>query len=250
MVDWYKEFGYGKYKFTLAEIRDLTISALILGFLFSIALGTFKYVSPISAVKNFLVALVIVAPALIFHELAHKFMAQRYDCKAAYVLWPNGAIMSLILTLITGGRVIFAALGAVMIDTTYSTRLGYRFIGLSSEEIGKISVVGPLTNLGLALLGFLIYSINPIIIGTFIQINLIIALFNLIPFPPLDGVKIFSWSRVIWGGMIAATAALYFLPPIIGVLMSIIVAILVGALIFVLARLISPWKHPKKEHVF
>ncbi len=250
MVDWYKEFGYGKYTFTLVEIRDLTISSLLLGFLFSIALGVFRYSHPIDALINFLIALAIVAPTLVLHELAHKFMAQKYDCKAAYVLWPTGAVTSLLLTLLTGGRFIFAALGAVMIDPSYSIRLGYRYVGLSSEETGKISIAGPLTNIGLALLGFLFIPLNPTIFYTFTQINLIIALFNLIPFPPLDGVKIFSWSRIIWGGTFTTALILYFLPPIIGILFSILLALLVGALIFLITWLISPWKHPKIEHIF
>lgn len=249
-MEWYEEFGYGKYKFTLAEIRDLTISALLLGFLFSIAFGTFAYKKPSDALVNFLIALAIVAPALIFHELAHKFVAQKYDCKAAYVLWPNGAIISFLLTLLTGGRLIFAALGAVMIQTKYSTRLGYKFIGLSNEEIGKISLAGPLVNFSLAIIGFVLIPLSRSFFSVFVQINLIIALFNLIPFPPLDGSKIFAWSRIIWGGLAVSVAILFFLPSFIGVILSIVLAIVMFIVIFLIARAVSPWKHPEIEHRF
>jgi len=37
-----------------------------------------------------------------------------------------------------------------------------------------------------------------ILAGYGFQINLWLAAFNLIPIPPFDGSKIFSWSKPIW----------------------------------------------------
>ncbi|OGJ22650.1 MAG: hypothetical protein A2804_02940, partial [Candidatus Pacebacteria bacterium RIFCSPHIGHO2_01_FULL_46_10] len=66
----------------------------------------------------------------------------------------------------------------------------------------KVAVVGPLTNLAIAIvLGlilrffefFTLYAGQPIFlefIGLIVYINIFLALFNLIPFPPLDGSKI------------------------------------------------------------
>ncbi len=247
-IEWEKEFGIGKYVFTLAEIRDLVISALVLGFLFSTVLRYFQVTTSTSILINFLISTAIVAPALILHELAHKFVAQRYDCKATYVMWPMGVIFSIFMTLISG--FVFAALGAVMIATTYSTRLGYRFIGLTNEEIGKISWSGPITNIALAIIGFILSPLNPSIFHVVVQINLIIAMFNMIPFPPLDGSKIFALSRVIWAGTLASVLVLLFLPDILGVALSILLAVIIVVAIFLLARWISPWKHPEVEHRF
>ncbi|MCD6547744.1 MAG: hypothetical protein J7K22_04305 [Nanoarchaeota archaeon] len=246
MVDWDKEITFYKYYvFTLGEIRDLIFSAIILGFLFSSILHYFQYTGFASLVKNFLISVVIVGPALILHELAHKFMAQRYGCKAHYVLWPMGAIFSIFLSFLTG--VIFAALGAVMISTKYSTRLGYKYIELSREEIGKISISGPLTNLGLAIISFILSPLSKIFLVS-AQVNLIVAMFNLIPFPPLDGSKVFAWSRLAWINALAVVLCLLILPSYVGLGLSILISIVVGVLIFLLARLISPWKHPEVVH--
>lgn len=248
MVDWTKEFGYKKYTFTLAETRDLIIATLVLGFLFSIALKNFEVTTSSSIFVNFITAIAIVAPALILHEIAHKFVAQKYGCKANYALWPIGAVMAVLITLLTGGRVIFAALGAVMIATTYSTRLGYRFVGLSNEELGKIAWSGPVVNIAIALFSFFLISFAPLFFETVIMINLIIALFNMIPFPPLDGSKIIGWSWFVWGGTLSLILALYFLPNLIGIIYSLIVAFIIIALIFLAMKLFMPWKHPAIEY--
>ena len=248
MVDWAKEFGYKAYTFTLAEVRDLTIATIVLGFLFSIALRTFEVTTSSSVFVNFLTAIAIVAPALILHELAHKFVAQKYGCKANYVLWPMGAVMAVLITLLTGGRVIFAALGAVMIATTYSTRLGYRFVGLTNEELGKISWSGPVVNLAIALISFALKPMNPIFFETVILINLIIAIFNLIPFPPLDGSKIIGWSWTVWGGTLSAAIALLFLPKWIGDGYAVLAAMIMFLVVFLFMKLFVPWKHPSKEY--
>jgi len=223
--------GYGKYSFTFTEIRDLLISAIVLGFIFSFRDWSFD---------NLLLSIAIVGPALILHELAHKFMAQRYNLLAAYVIWPTGIILSLLITIMTNGAVLFAALGAVMISSVYHTRVGYRFIGLTGEEMGKISWVGPMTNIGLAILCYILHPLNPVVFSQAAFINLIIAIFNCLPFPPLDGVKIFRWNIPMWLGTLIAAVVLMFLPPIIGIVYSLVITIIIVVILFIWLQTVIP----------
>ncbi|HDQ59772.1 MAG TPA: hypothetical protein ENN30_01110 [Candidatus Woesearchaeota archaeon] len=248
MVDMHKDFNIGPYTFTLMEIRDLAISALVLGFVFSIALRGFEFSDTGSAVFNYFIALIIISPALIFHELAHKFVAQKYGCRANYVLWPTGVLLAVFITVITGlagTPVIFAALGAVMISTSYPTRLGYKFVTLTSSEIGKISASGPITNLVMAVGSYMLMPLHPTIFGISAMINAIIALFNMIPFPPLDGSKIFGWSRIVWLGLLSTAGVLLWLPGIVGILWSLVIAVVIIVAIFLLINYFAPYKPPK-----
>ena len=163
---------------------------------------------PIWVALVLLASFVAVVTAFLLHELAHKAVAQRFGCFAEFRYFPMG----LALGVLTGAfGYLFAMPGAVMI----SGQVGPR-------ENVRISAAGPGTNMALGA-GFLGLALalggaaNPLaniasfFIGFIAQVNLFLAGFNLLPFPPLDGSKVFAFNRVLWVGMIAGTVALYAL---------------------------------------
>jgi Zn-dependent protease len=137
--------------------------------------------------------------SFLIHEMAHKFTAQRKGLWAEFRLTTWGAVITLI-SVFTPFRLISP--GAVMIAGP-----------ASKNEVGKISVAGPLTNISLSLvfLGATFwaipfsYAVLFLLIASF---NAFIALFNLIPFGILDGYKIFSWNKAVWASAFAIAAAL------------------------------------------
>lgn len=248
MVNWNKKISWDRYIFSLGEIRDLSFVALIIGFLFSATHDFFIYTSPASAIYNFFIASILFSFVLIPYILFTKYFGDKYNCDAEFVLWPIGSVVSIVLTLLT--NFVFAVVGAIQITTKHTTRLGYRFVGLTNEELGKIAISGPALNFFLALIGFFLYSLNPGVVSVFINMNLIFALFNLIPIPPLNGSKVFGWSRILWIGFISAILVLLFLPDLIGIGFSILIAILTVIVIFLVSRVLSPWTPPKEVHKF
>ncbi len=104
------------------------------------------------------------------------------------------------------------------------------------EEFGSalIGVAGPLTNLSLAVIAGLIVRIFGIAIGTdvfnvfsiFILINLSFFVFNMIPFPPLDGSRLLyavapePLQRLMYmiesGGLMSIVLFMFFLYPLAG----------------------------------
>jgi len=134
-----------------------------------------------------------IATAFFCHEIAHKYTGQKFGYWSEFRMYPKGLLFALFLGIAAG--IVFAAPGAVQI-----------FGRPNKEEMGKIAVAGPLTNLILGLLFVGIwYSSDGIVasISFFIAyINVFLAFFNLIPLGPLDGAKIFRWKKELWGALI------------------------------------------------
>jgi Zn-dependent protease len=182
------------FRFTGKEIRDLIISFVViaLGFTILYSNGDYSHVTLI-----FPIVMIGVGAGFIFHELGHKFVAMHYGYYAEYELWPTGLLIALVSSFF---GFIFAAPGAVVI---YSQ-------GMDEKTNGLISIAGPLVNIALGLIFFLIlgslgnYAYTETgaivqlicVLGT--RINFFLAAFNLLPIPPLDGSKVMSWSVPIW----------------------------------------------------
>ena len=108
------------------------------------------------------------------------------------------------------------------------------------EEFGwaLIGVAGPLTNLALAAIAALIVRIGGIAVGTgiydvmsiFIQVNLGFFVFNMIPFPPLDGSRLLyafapePLQKIMYqiesAGFMAILAFMFLLFPVISPLVG------------------------------
>ena len=159
------------------------------------------------------IMLVILIFSAILHEVAHGLVAERLGDPTARLsgrltLNPRKHIdpfMSILLPLVlilSGSPVIFGAAKPVPVDP-FNLRDG-------RKDIALVSLVGPLTNVIIAVLSAIILKVLRIyapglenaapfvflyvypILLMITQINLLLAIFNLIPIPPLDGSKIFS----------------------------------------------------------
>jgi len=188
------------------ELRDLIISALVLALAFGIALsGGFRaFQQPAALVLVIGMALAAVSLSFVFHELGHRLIARRFGLFAEYVMWPMGLMIALGFSLI---GFVFAAPGAVMIRpraTAWGT------VTLDTKKVGLISLAGPATNIGLAVIFLALDSVEPALLFALgARINTWLALFNLIPFGPLDGAKIFRWNKGIWLITIAGAGGLF-----------------------------------------
>ena len=173
---------------SITEKKHLTIALLVLTLAFTISFsGGLAGVSLANFLYIFLLAFVAVGTAFLFHELAHRMMARKYGCWAEFRMWPMGLMMAVFFSFF---GFVFAAPGAVMIS-------GY----INEEQNGHISASGPATN-WLVGTGFMLGSYILLLNGNYLwiplafvsYINLFIGGFNLLPFGPLDGAKIFRWS--------------------------------------------------------
>lgn len=188
------------------EFRDLVISALVLALAFGIALsGGFRaFLQPAILAVYIGMAVVAVSLGFVFHELGHRLVARRFGYFAEYVMWPTGLMVALGFSLF---GFIFAAPGAVMI---YPRGTAWGMTTSSNQKVGLIALTGPVTNIGLGVVFLALDAIQPALLFTLgALVNTWLALFNLIPFGPLDGAKIFRWNKGIWLTSIAVAGGLF-----------------------------------------
>ena len=142
------------------------------------------------------IALVILIFSAILHEIAHGLVAERFGDPTARLagrltldprkhIDPVMSIALPLLLLISGSPIIIGAAKPVPVDP-FNLRDG-------RKDIALVSLAGPLTNILIAVLFSFVLRIFPFgVIALIVHLNLLLAIFNLIPIPPLDGSKIFA----------------------------------------------------------
>ena len=189
------------------EIRDLLIAWAALGAAFSVfifvATGrdvfpdiTGAVFSPMFA-RVFVVSALTVGIGFLLHELAHKVVAVRFGQVASFKA--DYKMLALCIGAAFAGF-LFAAPGAV-----------YHRGRITERQNGLVSVAGPLTNIVLVA-AFLPLAVFDGFLGQVGQlgvlVNAFLAAFNMIPFGPLDGKSVISWSKPVFGAVFVGSVLL------------------------------------------
>jgi Zn-dependent protease len=180
-----------KIKFSKLEILHLSIATILVTAV-GLSLNNYRYIS-----WEFLI---IFVSAFLVHELAHKLLAQFYGGWAEFRTNSYGLLVTA-FSAIPFIPFKFIAPGAVVIDLS------------DRSKFGRVAFIGPLTNLIMGFIFFILSHQYPLIGYLYIGalFNSWIALFNLLPFGNLDGQKIFSWNKIVWIFMMVCTMGLFVL---------------------------------------
>lgn len=169
-----------------------------------------------------IVTIVVLIYSAILHEIAHGLVADKLGDPTARLLGritldprphidPVLSIFAPLILIVVGSPIIFGGAKPVPVDP-FNLQDG-------RKDLALVSLAGPLTNIVIAVLGSLLFFVLPtpfalqetvfgilqgqyvvsnfidasaFILGIVVYINLLLALFNLLPIPPLDGSKIFA----------------------------------------------------------
>jgi len=182
--------------FNALEIMDVIIMTAAVGFIFSDFFARFRrphhydpleeYSKPRFGFENFKFAAMVTAPAIFFHELAHKLVAIGYGMQATFHASYMGLGLGIFLRLVHSPFIIFVP-AFVSISGTGT-----------NAQYALISVAGPIMNLILWLgTAFVVKQslvkkkYYPLLILTS-KINMFLFIFNMLPIPGFDGFKFYS----------------------------------------------------------
>ena len=174
---------------TFREVIDLLIVTFALGYIFMPQIKKPRTVldilRPRFDMHDLLFAALVTAPAVILHEMAHKFVALFFGIQAIFKAYFFGLFLGVILSILRSPLIILAP-GYVEIS------------GGSALQQALIAFAGPFFNLLLFFLAKFVLEhkkkfTRTEAIGWHLtkQINIFLFVFNLLPIPPLDGSKVF-----------------------------------------------------------
>ncbi len=193
----------GLFSFGKKELSDILISIGVLTISFGMAFS--GGLSGLSSNPSFFirytlpVAFLSVFTAFFLHEMGHRIMARHYGCWSEFRMWTRGLMLAFITGMI---GFVFAAPGAVYISGL-----------ITKKQNGIISAAGPMVNVSIAfiMMGAALFT-TPFVAGVLLfvaWINIFLAGFNLIPFPPLDGSKVLEWGITPYLFMVGTVALAY-----------------------------------------
>jgi Zn-dependent protease len=152
---------------------------------------------PIISVVIFIAILLF---SVILHEVAHGVMAFRLgDPTAKYAgrltlnpiphIDPLWSIIMPALMIFSGSPILFGAAKPVPVN--------FANLGNVRRDMILVAIVGPITNLAIAIVAALTYNFVPglsemgreLLFET-VSLNIVLAIFNMLPVPPLDGSKV------------------------------------------------------------
>jgi Zn-dependent protease len=152
---------------------------------------------PISQVLTYIFTLPIFLISLTIHEYAHAWMAYRYGDDTAARM--GRLTLNPVAHISLFGTIILP----LLVHFGWAKPVPVNFSILSKKQIFNVAVAGPASNLLLAFIlavFFHLFRLEAIpLLGNFVLLailfNIILAVFNLIPIPPLDG------SRMVYASL-------------------------------------------------
>lgn len=198
---------------TIPEILDIVIMTVAIGYIFTQSLLRFKnqnhYYKEEITKKNFLFSIYLVGPAIILHELGHKFTALALGSNATF-------FSSLSINKLIQGIPFFDFPAILMIIALASAYFGSGFIFFVPGYVAISSVITPIQTLLIAFAGpginLVLWLGSKWLLNTgkiphkyqtlaFLtgRINMFLFILNMIPIPGFDGFKVFtSLSQIIF----------------------------------------------------
>jgi len=183
---------------TLPEIVDIIVMTIAIGYIFSkffrrvpASYDPLTYYKKNTLVEDIKYGAMIAAPAVVLHELAHKFTAMGFGASAtlhapSFFGIPYGMYLLVILLIHLNFPILFFVGGYV--SHTALPPLASSMVAFSGPLINLVLWLGGMSLIKYKLIDRKYYMT----IGMMAKLNMFFFAFNMIPIPGFDGSKVFS----------------------------------------------------------
>jgi len=183
--------------FSFAEILDIVIMTLVIGFIFKDIFKPRKRIEVITPDyylkqrrgfnwSDFWYAAAIVAPSIILHEFGHKFVALANGMSASFHAAYTWLAIGVFLKLISAGFIFFVPAYVAISGT--GTPMQFAGIAFAGPGVNLILWLGGLLVLKKAKLKRDAYRF----VFLLSRINMFLFIFNMLPIPGFDGFGVYS----------------------------------------------------------
>ena len=183
--------------FSLLEMAVILFTSVFLGLAFMIT-NKIDLGSP----EDWLLYVLVAGLAVSLHDLAHRYMAWRHDTPTEYKFWFLGTGI-MFLTAIAFG-VVYSSPSRLAIEKAEKMTVRQQAMVYGSGPIVSLALFGVF--LILIPLGGTAATIGKL--GA--SMNLLTAAYALMPFAPMDGLKVYRWKKWAWAVLFIPTLVMYF----------------------------------------
>lgn len=224
------------YKFTRAELIGFVVSILVLSFIISFREWGREEFNLLIGLFNWFNAILIVTLIFIIYNGAQRLAGWSVGYNTEYKMWMTGLLIGLIVAFVSRGSIWVLLPGGIMIHHLAGHRLGYFRYELGYFAHGMIAVAGTIALISLAALFKIVNTVfYSSLLDKLIVFCVILAIYDILPIPPLSGSRLFFGSRMVYAFMfctIVAAGVLLLLD--INVLMAILGSIAIGIICWLL----------------
>ncbi len=223
------------YKPSGKEMLGMVIAILTVAFIISFREWGGETFNLAVGLSNFLLSILIVGVSFLAFDAGQRLWGLAINYRINYRVFSFGLILGVIVCFLTNGKIWVILPSGFLIEHLTAHRLGWFRYGINLYGQGLVALGGPIASIFLIILlkifGFLLPAAFA---EKAILFNVVFAITQMIPIPPLAGSKTYFGSKMTYAfNMPAIVACLILLSLDIPILLSLLLAFLIGVMLWI-----------------
>ena len=228
--------------FEKKELKKLLIAIIISALIFSFTEWGEKTFELSTGILNLLRAFLISALIFSLRASFQKWYAHRIDLSTEFTM-PYlkskvevtkyfGPLVTIFITLMSAGQFLLPLLSSFDLKVNRALRAGRKWTNPQEMEIGKIALLGIISDVFLLTIFKLLVPFNEYFFAKAVSMATAYAIFNLLPLPKLDGERIFFGNKLLYLSTVIFTITYVGLITLVSFWSALIIAVILTSIIF------------------